>query len=944
MSRLLIFFLLVVTLTELRPSLSNATKQDQTFDDLSALSDCSVSIYEAIRFVAVKSQNTINLKSLASDYERLLEKFERHLTTFANLPESNRGKNTRRLSTLRQIGSVLQSIARALRAGDPEDLFQQLTAAKFLVNELNELVNVADFSPPSVEESDIRISRRRLSELQEVADNESRNANQAREDLRRLDDLVRSGVASRAERDAASHRLNAADAAMRLAQARLETQRDIVQRLTGTNRSEPRFNRLTHLTTDPNGQVKFFGQYDPQGPQSIPYAELLAAALRVDEEKLDPQTQVRSPVFTFVPAAGFHETQAEFRAKARNRDELLEATSQFYETDIAARERYLKSSRQQALPEIRYALKRMLSTRMKRELIDERIDPITTDELLAQALNRLFREGILKDKDGDELLFFLNTAIGVYQSSPSNLFFYPQGTAEGVIRKCLFVEPRFYGFESRTDFARILFHSDVALKELIGDYTLTERLPFHQTYIEWRFRNTPPAELLLSVPATAIQLWPKSLTLSASADRRLLVFDKADVEIKIRPAFSDEPPAKLDLDYANYLTKHFAEYAAEIDSLWEYRELLKILGAVRYLRKQGVSLAGPAPQDVWEPPHLVQAKWQVASVGTGDNYIVSTGFFGGVELQIQNQTRVLSLAEDRARALLSEYGRASGRPIGDDQTLATMDRPDAITNLRVMPLEDLEQLGDRLSNRGKRLEESVAAIKRQELPLQLKASSPPPYRTIKDATIEMMEKLPGAGLAERLGQAAAGDLGGAPKVDDMWARFQREEPKYQKDLDDLLDSREVFRLAINGLEQTRLEINLTMTREVLQAYRAFAKGSTKREGLTKAAPHLGKIFEQLPETMAANLEAAKNSPAFQASVGVKAKVLVMATKLAAEMTFVAANTAWINRILRAERETNRLLLLNVHGTRTELERKQRENGTLLQLVRAEQQARATQSR
>jgi hypothetical protein len=921
---------------------SAAQQQAQAEDELFAFAQSSAATYDAIRFVVTRTQDTSELKPLAAEFDVLLDRFDKNFAAFAaSVSTTTDGRNSRRLAALNEIKTALAGIGSAIRANDSDALVQNLIAAKFGVRKLNDLIGSEDLpvsDSPEIENGDGGTNNRRLAELEEIVRQAQQRFSADQKELKRAGDLFSAKALSRSEWDNVRERFDQSRTELQLARANLDAHRSVPKKLNDTGKQGRRINSLTHVTIDGN-RVSFFGRYDPQGPRSIPYDQIFAAAVRLRDEKVDPQTQATSPAFTFVPAAGFQETEAEFRAKSRNFDEMVAATQQFYETDVPARERYLKSAREQALPEIRVALKRMLSSRMKAAQIDARINLVTSDEMLTQTLRQLFRDGILSNKDGDELLFYLNRAIEVYQSTLGNLFFYPDGTAEGVIKKCLFLEPQFAGIDPQTDFARIVFDSDVALKDLIGDYSLAEKLPFHKTYIEWRFKNLPVALILNNEPAKAIQLWPGTIRLSLSNDGRVLAFDKVDVAIKIRTAYSDAPPTAGDSAYANHLTAHYDDYAREIDSLWEFRELLKVLAAVRQLKSQGVELTSPPPRVAWEPPSVVRAKWRVVSVGTGDNYIVSTGFSGGVMLQVQNQIQLTLLPDARAKQLMDQYGRAPGRPIGDVPQLLNMDRPDAIANLREMTPAELDQMTTQLSQADIRLKAGVAEAKSQELTLQMKTAAPLDYRTWRDAVTQVVRTLPGVEVAERLGEDAARDLAGVTGT--KTESFYRHEGTYQKGVDSVLDTKELGEIISRDFKFDPRETRFTIYREIAQIGRVVVESESLEEATLKSLPHFSKIFEQAPPYLAIKLAQAKNNPALAGNVTLATKLFVVASKFAIETTHATADVWMVNRGLRAARNTNNMLLWNAQHTRTELERKQRENAILLELVKAEQRTRSS---
>jgi len=420
------------------------------------------------------------------------------------------------------------------------------------------------------------------------------------------------------------------------------------------------FNVVTHLVVEPGGKgVRLFGRYDLQGPKKpIPYAEILAEAFRLPAES-GPTSQLANIGFSLEPTAATAAFEAERRTGTRfsNPAVLAEATRKH----LAKREvyeAYLNGAVPQAIGEIRPLLKRFLYYRMPRQEVDRQIDQIATAKDLTATLDALRADRILQPSDTQTLARLVDAGIERFRTGTGNILHLPDGTAERIYEAVPYAEPKFFGIDRDTQFARIVFEADMALKDLQGaaGQRLKQKLRFHQTLLEWRYAGAGWADTSDGSHSSpiAIFLTPRRIALQISSDARVVVFERADIDIQLAPRDTRHAAAPSFKAYSAFLTKHFDAYAAEIPAFWELRELAKIVAAVRLLKSRGIALRLPSDWS-WSPPARIRGVFEAAFVGMGGSDEVIVGFFGGVELRIKDKTT----AEPTPRGLAERFTAAA---------------------------------------------------------------------------------------------------------------------------------------------------------------------------------------------------------------------------------------------------------------------------------------------
>ena len=720
-------------------------------------------------------------------------------------------------------------------------------------------------------------------------------------------------------------------------------------------------NELTHLIVGQDRRsVRFFGSNNPAGPtRTIPYGQLMAAALRLPEERGKPGKVGSIPGFSLLPTAEFMD---HFKDTTRNDyvATLITSGSKSHRANLALVKANLESLKGQALKNIIATLKIFLNTRLGRRKTNELMDRIVTANELSEALDDLKRRGLLRRADAPTLNYLIQAAITESQTSPGTILFFPKvvkpATSQGI-----FTEPAFYGIESDTRLAKIVFESDVALKTLAGPagQALKRKLPFHQTHIEWRLKHTPvaafqqPGREGLQDPLMAVNIRPGKIGLKASADGRIISFQ--DVELTIRTEAFDPKQhlPKVLQAYGDFLTRHFDDYARHIGPLWEMRELAKVIAAARYLKPKGVTV-DLAIDRSWKAPGRVAAEWDIATLGAGSekgskSYIFARSLTGGVGLQIEKNTDVSSMPAKTAGQLSASAGLASGRPIASSTgQLATMDHSDAQANLQQMEPRQLEDMESQIAAEQKELQEKIQRAKMQETRHQYQASSPPDLRSWKDAAHDMYKNLPGVSFMEQLGKGAAKAMDPETKKTRLTPKdLKKAEKGLQKGTDDVLRAqgwaKTLTRIQgdAGGPKANNLvESTLTIVRESARAYRAIDESKNWKDAAAKAAPHVGNVLAQLPEQAESYFPAASTGARISLKAGSKASAYLEVAKVFLEISYEAANIKLINEGIKREREANRLLLLNMAGNRKALEKIRRDNHRLLGLIAEEKRARA----
>ncbi|MBT3401395.1 MAG: hypothetical protein HN420_15565, partial [Rhodospirillaceae bacterium] len=530
------------------------------------------------------------------------------------------------------------------------------------------------------------------------------------------------------------------------------------------------------------------------------------------------------------------------------------------------------------------------------------------------------------------------------QMEPQEPQEHPEGSIEAVLGKALYAKPTFFGIDERTQLARIVFESDVALKKLTGatSPSLKKKLPFHLSQIEWDFKNVLVLEDLMEVtPMLAVQVLPGEIALATSSDGRVIFIDRADALIRVTAYEVGQPIPPFAADYGKFLTSHFDDYAREVAPLWEYRELVKVLAAARYLKSSG-RLADIPLDRSWQPPDRVRATWNAATVGLGQGrIIVTTSFSGGVGLQVQEETRVTTLPAARVEQLTHTAGRASGYPMATrPDRIAAMATADAKANLKRMTTDDLAALRSRITENQSAVDEKIEAIRKQEFRVNLQATSPPKLRTWKDVAKQMITNLPGVGLMKDFSKATAQDIEraartGPPKPVD----WKRTESRYQKFTDDVLKSRDILEKAAKlggkvgpGGSHNLVESSLIVLREAALAYRAIDESNNWKDAGAKASPHIGNVIKEMPKHIETYAPAATAKSSITLKAGSRASVYLAIATTALDIAYEAANITLINEGVRRDKAANRTLLHNIAGNRQGLEKRRRDNRKLLGLI------------
>lgn len=862
-----------------QPPPAAAQTQSQE-DDVTVLSRCLVSIYEAIRFAVVNTQGKgpNDLRALSGRFQRLLADFDRR---FAEVGEARGSAEetlvSEALPGLRKVGASLHGIGSALSHGDREGLPMSLMAGKFAVGELR-------------------------------------------------------------EHAAAAGRLIAGPAV-------------------GQGSA---FNELTHVIVDEDRRgVEFFGSKNPAGPkQRIPYDQLLAAALRLPEESGDQGLVGSIPGFSLEPSPDFLDFVRETFRKDYV-ETLATSGSEGHRANLARVNANIESLKGQALGQVRQGLKLLLYTRMGRRATDERMDRIASVDDLSETLEELKREGILRKTDGPTLDYLIQAAILEFQTIPGAVLFFPGGTRP-TTPTSVYVEPMFFGMESDTRLAQIVFESDIALKTLAGPagQELKKKLPFHQTYLEWRLKNTSPTVWRnleaegFQDPVASFQIVPKSIGLAVSADGRIISFEHAELTVRAGVRDRTQRLPQVLVAYADFLSRHYGDYAREIVPLWELRELAKVVAAARYLKPRGLTLDLSLDRS-WTAPDRVEAEWDAATFGTGSHeghkdYVFSRSVMGGVDLQVEKSTEVRSLPGAAADRLAASAGRAAGQPIAvSADELVGMDDSDAKASLGRMEPERLESLETQVVAEQEALSQKIQRAKERETRLRIQVASPPDLRTWTDVAREMYENLPGVGFMEELGKKAAESLEeGTTRAAREPLDWQRAEAQYQRFTDEVLRTRDVLNEAARlgggageGGPHNLVESSLIIVRESALAYRAVSESDDWRDAAVASAPHVGNVLEQLPEHVERYFPASSAKATITLGTGSKANLYLEIAKISLEFAYEAANIELINEGVRQEREANRLLLMNMVGNRQGLERSQQGNRRLLDLIAEEKRSR-----
>lgn len=407
------------------------------------------------------------------------------------------------------------------------------------------------------------------------------------------------------------------------------------------------FNRLTSLVvSDDLRSIRLFGIYDPDGPkQEIPYGKLFADAFALPKEGVT--SGVRVPGFSLELAPKFATQRPAIKKKLEDANTDLYA---FIGRNHQIHELYVTSALAQARKEAVEGIRAVFKIHgFPPQKIDEILSTVKTADDLYALLIGIQRAGLVRADDAD-LNMALKLAVERFRQAKGNIFFYPEQLTADYVGTPIQIEPRFYGINPNSQLARISLEGDIALKSVIARDNLKAVLPFHQTRLEWAFRNLRPEESRVAESSVAANLRPKTIALSSSPDGHVIFFDHEDVTIFYGPDDANILPSAEQRQYSEFLSSHFNDYAEKIVPLWMVRELYKIIAAARYLKAKGVTLSA-AVDNTWKPPRNVNVVWQAAALGTGGGTIERVVMVGGVHLSVIDATSVAALSSQRIESL-----------------------------------------------------------------------------------------------------------------------------------------------------------------------------------------------------------------------------------------------------------------------------------------------------
>jgi hypothetical protein len=401
------------------------------------------------------------------------------------------------------------------------------------------------------------------------------------------------------------------------------------------------FNQLTSLVvSDDLRSVQLFGIHNPLGPsRAIPYDRLFADAFALPTESV----MEGSPSFALDFTKSFWTQWPVIQRRLTNAETEFDA---YINHNVKAHDAYVESALAQALEQAIKGVRAVFKVHgfAPRDIDDLFSTVHSIDDLKALVLG-MQRAGVVRAND-DLLNMSLKLAVDEFKTAEGNVFFYPEEVLAGYVGIPVQTEPHFYGINPHSQLARVMLEGDIALKHVVADNSLKGALSFHQTRLEWKFKNLSAEEIVACEPVISANIRPNVIALSASSDGRVIVFDREDLAIAYVPRDVRIPPSAADLRYSEFLTSHFSDYAREVEPLWMVRELYKIVAATRYLRAKGINLTGPT-DNTWQPPQKVNAIWRAASGGTGKGAIERIILIGGVNLTVSGATSVTSMPSQR---------------------------------------------------------------------------------------------------------------------------------------------------------------------------------------------------------------------------------------------------------------------------------------------------------
>jgi hypothetical protein len=399
------------------------------------------------------------------------------------------------------------------------------------------------------------------------------------------------------------------------------------------------FNQLTSLVvSDDLRSVQLFGIHNPLGPsRTIPYDRLFADAFALPGESVIDG--IPSPSFGLEFTKPFAAQWPIIQKRLTNADTEFDA---YIGRNAKAHDVYVDAALAQALDEAVKAVRSVFKVHgFAAGDIDKLLSTVHSIDDLKALVIGMQRAGVV-----DTLDMALRLAVDEFKTTEGNVFFYPEEVLAGYVGIPVQTEPHFYGINPHSQLARVMLEGDIALKHVVADNSLKGALSFHQTRLEWKFKNLSAEEIVACEPVISANIRPNVIALSASSDGRVIFFDREDLAIAYAPRDVRVPPSAADLRYSEFLTSHFSDYAREVEPLWMVRELYKIVAATRYLRAKGINLTGPT-DNTWQPPQKVNAIWRAASGGTGKGAIERIILLGGVNLTVSGATSVTSMPSQR---------------------------------------------------------------------------------------------------------------------------------------------------------------------------------------------------------------------------------------------------------------------------------------------------------
>jgi tetratricopeptide (TPR) repeat protein len=422
-------------------------------------------------------------------------------------------------------------------------------------------------------------------------------------------------------------------------------------------RTAQHFNTLTHLIVDPKtGGVTFYGTNDPAGPQrSIPYAQFLAAALRLPAESGPPGAIGGVPGFSLEPIQDIYAAYAEAQEKSKNPRAVPSMLQNAEAADDHDSSVFVLN---QCIDDLRAWLLGYISSRTTSRDWVPALNKVTNiDELIQLGLELVTRNILDRSQFAQDVSQAFTAITNRRLQQQGGMLFLPHELIEDSFGLNVFSRPTYFGIEADTQLARIIFESDFALKRLAGPrgHDLARTLTYHQTLIQWIVNHTSPATWQNQdrSPLGIMQISPGTIVLAISADKAIISFDTTAVRILVAARNPHEQLPQSQVSYANFLTQHYDDYAREVSPLWEIREAMKVIAAARLLHSSGSTVVLEALNTSWSAPNTVKAEWDFAAIGLGPSRIPTGGIgvTGGVDLQIQTHMQVNALSEARAREL-----------------------------------------------------------------------------------------------------------------------------------------------------------------------------------------------------------------------------------------------------------------------------------------------------